>query len=116
MLLSHVCSFALNLHLIQKSIVFFVSEPVMFNEFFLQHSFQEIIYIAANRIVTITSLSCRALSYRITTALHSTAITSNFCDPVHQVRQVERNSISVLEASKKSCFKLQDNFTSGVDR
>ena len=84
MLLSHVCSFALNLHLIQKSIVFFVSEPVMFNEFFLQHSFQEIIYIAANRIVTITSLSCRALSYRITTALHSTAITSNFCDPVHR--------------------------------
>ena len=107
MLLSHVCSFALNLHLIQKSIVF-VSEPVMFNEFFLQHSYQEIIYIAANRIVTITSLSCRALSYRITTALHNTAITIG-C-------QVERNSISVLEASKKSCFKLQDNFTSGVDR
>jgi hypothetical protein len=68
--LSHVSSFALNFHLLQKSIVF-VSEPVMFNEFFLRHSYQEILFITANRIVTVTS--CRALSNRVTISLHNTA-------------------------------------------
>jgi hypothetical protein len=73
----------------------------MFNEFFLQHSYQENLYITTNRIVTTTVLSCRALRNWITNSLHNTAITTNFCDPVHRVREVEKNSKSVLEASKK---------------
>jgi hypothetical protein len=91
---------SLSLHLLQKSIVF-VSKPVMFNEFFLQHSYQEILYITTNKIVATTLLSCRALSNRITTSFHNTAITTNFCDPIHRVREVDKNSRSVLEASKK---------------